>query len=62
MQPGGALVPFFGWLVGTGAGAGIALMFVGTAIGGALISFGGYLFPALRNVEKELPDHDEGIG
>ena len=62
MQPSGALVPFFGWLVGTGAGAGIALMFVGTAIGGALISFGGYLFPALRNVEKELPDHDEGIG
>ncbi len=62
IQPGGALVPFFGWLVGTGAGAGIALMFVGTAIGGALISFGGYLFPALCNVERDLPDHQEETG
>ncbi|MFN8441248.1 MAG: MFS transporter [Caldilineaceae bacterium] len=59
MQAGGALAPIFGWLVGTGAGAGIALMFVGTSIFGSLISFGGYLVPALRNVETALPDHDE---
>lgn len=60
MMPAGALAPGFGWLVGTGPGAGIGLMFVGTAILGALMSFGGYLFPAIRNVEQALPDHDEG--
>jgi MFS family permease len=58
MQPGGPLVPLFGWLVGVGPGAGIALMFVFTAIVGALMSFSGYLFRAIRRVEEELPDHD----
>ncbi len=59
MAPQGTLAPIFGWLVGTGPGAGIGLMFVGTAILGALISFGGYLFPAIRRVEQALPDHDQ---
>jgi DHA3 family macrolide efflux protein-like MFS transporter len=58
MQPNGALAPVFGWLVGTGPGAGIGLMFVGTAVLGALISFSGYLFRPIRCVEEELPDHD----
>jgi MFS family permease len=59
MQPGGALAPVFGWLVGTGPGAGIALMFAATAILGATMSFSGYFFRATRNVEDDLPDHDE---
>jgi hypothetical protein len=58
MQPGGALTPLFGWLVGTGPGAGIGLMFVGTAICGTVMSCSGYLFRAIRCVEDELPDHD----
>ena len=58
MQPNGSLAPFFGWLVGTGPGAGIGLMFVGTAILGALMSGSGYLFRAVRQVEDELPDYD----
>ena len=58
MQPGGPLTPLFGWLVGTGPGAGIGLMFVGTAIFGTAMSCSGYLFRAIRNVEDELPDHD----
>jgi len=58
MQSGGALVPYFGWLVGTGPGAGIGVMFVFTAILGALMSFSGYLFRPIRHVEEELPDHD----
>lgn len=58
MQPNGALAPFFGWIVGTGPGAGIGLMFVGTAILGALMSLSGYLFRAVRQVEDELPDYD----
>jgi MFS transporter, DHA3 family, macrolide efflux protein len=58
MQPDGVLAPTFGWLVGTGPGAGIGLMFVGTAVFGAIMSFSGYLFRPIRCVEEELPDHD----
>lgn len=57
MQPGGALASIFGGLVGTGAGAGMGLMFMCTAVLGAIVCLGGYLFPALRNVETDLPDY-----
>lgn len=58
MMPGGALAHVFGPLVGTGPGAGMAVMFLGTATFGFLISLSGYLFPAVRNIESDLPDHD----
>lgn len=58
MMPGGALAGTFGGLVGTGPGAGIALMLVFTGILGALVGLGGYLFPAVRDAESLLPDHD----
>jgi hypothetical protein len=58
MQPGGALVNLFGWLVGAGPGAGIGLMFVCTALLGSAMSLSGYLVPAIRRVETELPDFD----
>jgi hypothetical protein len=57
-RPAARSPPLFGWLVGTGTGAGIGLMFVGTAVCGAAMSFSGYLFRAIRCVEDELPDHD----
>lgn len=60
MAAGGALAPIFGPLVGTGPGAGMALMFVGTATLGSLTSLLAYLFPAVRNVERDLPDFDAG--
>jgi DHA3 family macrolide efflux protein-like MFS transporter len=44
--------------VGTGAGAGMALMFVLTGVLSALAGVGGYLFPVVRNAEGILPDHD----
>jgi MFS family permease len=53
MQPGGLLAPVFGWLVGTGRGHGMALMFVCTALMGITLGLVGYLIPALRNVEAE---------
>jgi MFS transporter, DHA3 family, macrolide efflux protein len=59
MQTGGVWAARFGWLVGTGPGAGIGLMFVCTAFLGTLMSLSGYLIPALRQVETALPDHDE---
>ncbi len=60
MMEGGSLAVTFGWLVGTGPGAGIGLMFAITGILGALVGFSGYLFPAIRNAEDILPDHDVG--
>lgn len=59
MQVGGSLVHVFGGLVGSGPGAGMALMFMFTFIMGTLTGLSGYLIPAIRNVERDLPDHDE---
>ncbi len=58
MADGGALTPIFGWLVGTGTGAGIALMFVLTGILLGITGAIGYLFPIVRRVEALLPDHE----
>ena len=57
MQTGGSLTPVFGWLVGTGPGTGIALIFVFTGVAATCIGLGGYFFPAIRDVETTLPDH-----
>jgi len=58
MMPGEALAATFGPLVGTGPGAGMALMFLGTATLGGLSSLLAYLYPPPRHVETDLPDHD----
>lgn len=58
MVAGGRLANIFGWLVGTGPGAGMGLMFVFAGVLGALVGAGGYLFPAVRNAEEILPDHE----
>jgi DHA3 family macrolide efflux protein-like MFS transporter len=57
MAVGGPLSEGFGWLVGVGPGAGIALMFVGTSVLGTTMSLSGYLFRSVRDVETEIPDH-----
>lgn len=59
VEPGGRLAGSLGPIVGTGPGAGVALMFLGTAVFGTAASLAGYLFPSVRNVEDLLPDHDE---
>lgn len=58
MTAGGSLSGLFGRLVGTGPGAGMSLMFVTTGILGILVGLGGYAVPAVRDVERILPDHD----
>ena len=58
MMPGGALSGTFGWLVGIGPGAGLGLLFILLGILGTMISFSGYAFKVIRDVEKDLPDHD----
>jgi MFS family permease len=59
MQPGGALAEVFGGLVGVGRGAGMSLMMVFAGVATVAVGLGGYLFPAIRNVETILPDHDQ---
>ncbi len=59
MSEGGALVDAFSWLVGTGSGAGIALMFVLSGLLGAAVALIAYTIPAIRNAEEILPDYDE---
>jgi DHA3 family macrolide efflux protein-like MFS transporter len=60
MQPKGALSGVFGWLVGTGPGAGMALQF---AIGGVLylliVMVVLFFVPVVRNLEDSIPDHDK---
>lgn len=58
MEPGAALADVFGGLVGTGPGAGIALLMVLTGILNAASGLSGYLFPVIRNVETLLPDFE----
>lgn len=58
LNEGGFLVPYFGWLTGTGPGAGIALLYIITSFLGIAVCLVGYLFKEIRDVEKILPDHD----
>ncbi len=50
----------FGWLVGTGVGAGMGLILVISGVCAALVGLAGYFFPVIRNAEDILPDHDSG--
>ena len=59
MASDGALAPVLGGLIGTGTGAGMALMFLITGICGCFLTLSGYLYAPLRNVETDLPDYDE---
>jgi MFS family permease len=61
MMPGGSLADLFGPLVGTGPGAGMALMFAITAVLGTAMSLSGYLFPAVRHIEGDLPDYERDV-
>lgn len=58
MTPGGALQPLLGGLLGSGTGTGIAAIFLLTALLGAGAGLAGYLFPAVREAEDRLLDHD----
>ncbi|MEP7291662.1 MAG: MFS transporter [Chloroflexota bacterium] len=57
MHAGGSLAPVFGGLVGTGAGAGMGLMFVIFGICGVLVGLAGFAVPVVRNAEDLLPDY-----
>jgi hypothetical protein len=46
-----------GWLVGSGPGAGMGLMFVVAGVLILLLSLAMYAVPAVRRLESDLPDH-----
>ena len=50
----------FGWLVGTGPGAGLSLMIAISGIMVAMVGILGLLSPSIRGVEKDLPDFESG--
>ncbi len=58
MAPGGALAPTLGAVLGTGPGAGVALILVASGLLSTVFALAGYLVPAIRNVEHDLPDHE----
>jgi DHA3 family macrolide efflux protein-like MFS transporter len=58
MMPGGSLAGTYGWLVGVGPGAGMALMIVLAGILGGLVPLLGYAVRGVRDVEVILPDYD----
>ncbi len=51
MQPGGSLAGIFGPLVGSGPGAGMGLMFLGTCVLGVTLSITGYLSSSIQKLE-----------
>jgi DHA3 family macrolide efflux protein-like MFS transporter len=48
----------FGWLVGTGTGSGMGLLLFFCGLLGSAVGLAGYFYPAIRNAEDILPDHD----
>jgi DHA3 family macrolide efflux protein-like MFS transporter len=56
MRAGGSWTNAFGWLVGTGPGAGYGLMIFICGIGGSLVALSGYLIPAIRFADENMPD------
>lgn len=58
MQPGGRLADTLDWLVGTGPGAGMSLIFIFAGSLAAVVSLASYTVQVVRNAEDLLPDHD----
>lgn len=61
MMTGGGLESLFGMLVGTGPGAGMALMLIIAGFCGVIIGFGGYIIRVVRDVEDIIPDHQVAV-
>jgi len=59
----GSWAPSVGQIIGTGPGRGIGFMFIIMGILSTLVTLGGYLYPRIRLLDKELPDviPDKGL-
>jgi len=56
MQAGGWGAELFGWLVGTGPGAGMGLMMVFAGAVGVILGLSGFIIRPIRNLERLIPD------
>lgn len=61
MSPGGALVPIFGPIFGIGSNRGIGLLISALGLVLLAVSLAGWMVPAIRRVEIDLPDHDAPV-
>jgi hypothetical protein len=59
MRAGGALSNTFGWLVGTGPGAGMGIIIFFCGLASVLVGITGYFIEPIRNAETILSDHDQ---
>ena len=59
MRTESALSNTFGWLVGTGPGAGMGLLMLICGVLIALVGVVGYFIPVIRKAEDLLPDHQQ---
>lgn len=59
MQSGGSLSHAFGWITGTGPGAGMSLQMIVFGLLSVLVLLFGFVLPQVRNMETILPDHDQ---
>jgi len=59
MLSDGWLVGLFGWMTGSEPGSGMAVMMILFGFLTILSLLAGYLIPAVRDMEKVLPDHDQ---
>ncbi|MGQ0600679.1 MAG: MFS transporter [Anaerolineales bacterium] len=57
-RAGTGLVAAFSGLVGTGPGAGMALLLIVCGVLATLVGAAGYFIPVIRNAEDILPDYD----
>jgi hypothetical protein len=57
MREGGSLAGMFGWLVGTGPGAGFGLLILICGIGGTLVGISGYFVRDIQDVNQVIPDY-----
>jgi hypothetical protein len=58
MQSDTVLAKTFGWLVGTGPGSGMSLMFISMGLLITVVMLVASTFPVVRDAEILLPDHD----
>jgi MFS transporter, DHA3 family, macrolide efflux protein len=59
MQTQSTVASLFGGVVGNVPGSGMSLLMIFCGLAGMLAGLSGYFIPAIRNVEKNLPDHDK---
>jgi hypothetical protein len=59
MAAGGNFASLFGGLVGTEPGSGMAVQYLFSGIGYLSVILIAWFIPRIRNVETDLPDHDQ---